>query len=100
LRTERSPDPSRLAPDEERAEARAALGTYVTVGLALGVVMLVFTGIGYWLDGRLGTLPLLTVAGALLGCAGGFLHLVRTLTAARTRPSGGAPPGRTQPPAG
>lgn len=80
---ERSPEPSRPAPDEERAEARATLGAYVTSGVAFGAVMLVFTGAGYWLDGRLGTLPVFTVAGAILGCAGGFLHLVRTLTGAR-----------------
>ena len=80
---ERSPEPSRPPSNEDRAEARARLGTYVTTGLAFGAVMLVFTGAGYWLDGRLGTLPVFTVAGAVLGCAGGFLHLVRTLTAVR-----------------
>jgi F0F1-type ATP synthase assembly protein I len=49
----------------------------------------VFTGVGYWLDGRLHTLPFLTILGAAIGGVGGFLHLYRSLIADSR--SGGAP---------
>ncbi len=38
--------------------------------------------IGYWLDGRLGTLPWLTILGAFTGAAGGFVSLYRGISAA------------------
>ena len=65
----------------EQAEGRAAFGFYITTGIQFGAVLLVFTALGYWLDTRLHTLPLLTLLGAALGGVGGFLHLYRTLTA-------------------
>jgi F0F1-type ATP synthase assembly protein I len=67
--------------DEERAAERAAMGSYLTQGFQYAAVLLVFTGAGYWLDGRLHTLPWLTIVGAVIGGVGGFLHLYRSLTA-------------------
>jgi F0F1-type ATP synthase assembly protein I len=54
----------------------------MTQGFAFAAVLLVFTGAGYWLDGRLHTLPLFTLVGAAVGGVGGFLHLYRTVTSA------------------
>lgn len=65
------------------------MGFYLTQGFAFAAVLLVFTGLGYWLDGRLHTLPLLTILGAALGGVGGFLNLYRTMTAPR-RPGSGS----------
>ena len=90
MRSARQPDPAtgrprRAAdrPPESEESSRAALGFYLTQGFSFAVVLLVFTGLGYWLDGRLHTLPLLTLLGAATGGIGGFLHLYRTLTAER-----------------
>lgn len=71
----------RAGRDPDPAEARAALGFYATTGLTFGVVLVVSTALGYWLDTRLGTVPLLTLVGAAIGGIAGFWHLYRTLTA-------------------
>lgn len=58
------------------------LGRYTGFGLTWALSVLFFLLIGYWLDGRLGTLPWFTIAGAFIGAAGGFFSLYRGLTAA------------------
>ncbi|MFN2433053.1 MAG: AtpZ/AtpI family protein [Gemmatimonadota bacterium] len=75
------PQPAR---PEDPSAGRSVVGFYATAGLSFGAVMLVFTAAGYWLDTRLGTLPVLTLLGALVGGAGGFFHLYRTLTGLRS----------------
>ena len=35
--------------------------------------------LGWWIDGMVGTRPLLAIVGAFIGMAGGFINLVRTL---------------------
>ncbi|MFN2382698.1 MAG: AtpZ/AtpI family protein [Gemmatimonadota bacterium] len=68
-------------PSERRRVARE-LGRYTGLGLAWALSVLFFLLIGYWLDGQWGTLPWLTMLGAFVGAAGGFLSLYRGLTAA------------------
>lgn len=52
---------------------------YAQIGLELaGAVLLGLFG-GWWLDRRFGTLPWLTLAGALLGLAAGFYRVAREL---------------------
>lgn len=64
---------------------------HAQIGLELaGAVLLGFFG-GYWLDGRLGTLPWLTLAGAAAGIAGGFLLVARELFRVKDPPGGGKP---------
>jgi F0F1-type ATP synthase assembly protein I len=58
------------------------VGRYTGFGLAWALSVLIFLLGGYWLDQRLGTLPWLTIAGAFMGAAGGFISLVRGVTAA------------------
>jgi F0F1-type ATP synthase assembly protein I len=57
-----------------------------TIGLEMVVPIL----LGYWLDHRLGTIAVFTIAGAALGMAGGLWHLIR-LTKAMGASSGKDP---------
>ncbi|MBA2563972.1 MAG: AtpZ/AtpI family protein [Gemmatimonadetes bacterium] len=82
---ESSRDPGRKRPPDDRDAARADLGRYTTAGFQFGGVLLAFAGLGYWLDTRWSTLPLLTLVGAAIGGVGGFLHLYRSLTGGRER---------------
>ncbi|MCF7810738.1 AtpZ/AtpI family protein [bacterium] len=57
----------------------ATAGTYTHLGFTIAAsVLLLFFG-GYWLDNKIGTTPLLAIAGAFIGAAGGFINLVRSL---------------------
>jgi F0F1-type ATP synthase assembly protein I len=58
------------------------VGTYGTVGLELGLSVLVGVLGGQWLDTRLGTEPWLMVAGLVLGAVAGFRTLWRALAKA------------------
>ena len=69
------------SPTERKRVARE-LGRFTGLGLTWALSVLLFLLIGYWLDGRLGTLPWLTMVGAFVGAAGGFLSLYKALTAA------------------
>ncbi len=53
------------------------LGTYGSIGLELAIS--VFVGLlgGYWLDGKLGSEPWLTLVGLGVGAAAGFRSLWR-----------------------
>jgi F0F1-type ATP synthase assembly protein I len=57
-------------------------------------------GAGFWLDGKLGTSPWLSLLGFAMGLAAGVLNVVRTMqsvtAAARSRPAAPpAPPDRS-----
>ncbi len=52
---------------------------YTHLGLTLAVSTLAGFFLGYWLDGKLGTRPLLAIVGAFIGGTAGFINLVRTL---------------------
>jgi len=69
-------------PPSERQRVLREVGRYTGFGLAWALSVLIFLLGGYWLDQRLGTLPWLTIAGAFMGAAGGFISLVRGVTAA------------------
>ncbi|HET7692590.1 MAG TPA: AtpZ/AtpI family protein [Gemmatimonadota bacterium] len=71
------PDPS-----AERKRVVREVGRFTGFGLAWALSVLFFLLIGYWLDGKLGTLPWFTILGAFLGAAGGFVSLYRGITAA------------------
>lgn len=48
-----------------------------SVGLELGLAVVVGWAIGHWLDGKLGTDPFLMIAFLLLGIAAGFKGVLR-----------------------
>lgn len=52
---------------------------YTGIGLQFLLAMLLPLGIGYWLDGLLGTVPWLTAGGAVLGAVGGMAWVIRTV---------------------
>lgn len=66
----------------DRSAVLRELGRYTGFGLTWALSVLFFLLIGYWLDGKLGTLPWLTILGAFVGAAGGFVSLYRGITAA------------------
>lgn len=68
--------------EPDRRRVARELARYTGFGLSWALSVLLFLLIGYWLDGRWGTLPWLTILGAFVGATGGFLSLYRGLTAA------------------
>ena len=50
---------------------------YSTVGLEFGIAVVVGYGIGWWLDKRFDTAPILTLVMLLFGIGAGFMSLVR-----------------------
>lgn len=69
-------------PSSDRNHVLHEVGRYTGFGLTWALAVLMFLGLGYWLDGRLGTLPWFTMLGAFLGAAGGFVSLYRGIIAA------------------
>jgi hypothetical protein len=63
------------------APALVSMARHTGYGLQLVVSVGLFMAAGWWVDGKLGTVPLLTILGALGGGAAGFyslyLHLVK-----------------------
>ena len=45
------------------------------MGIEMVVSVLLFAGIGFWLDGRFGTSPILTIIGGVLGLAAGLYRV-------------------------
>lgn len=54
-----------------------ALARFSGHGLTLAVSTGLFLLLGWWLDGRAGTTPLLTILGALIGAGAGFYSLLQ-----------------------
>lgn len=52
-----------------------ATGRYMGFGLTWALSVLLFLGVGAWLDSRLGTGPLLLIVGAFVGAGAGFYSL-------------------------
>ncbi len=84
-----SDEPS-SSPDEGQDRIDAAtrlkldLARYAGLGAQFAATLAVLTLGGYWLDGRLGTLPLFLLIGVLLGSVGGTIAIVK-----KVPPAGG-----------
>jgi hypothetical protein len=65
--------------DEEPPTVWGAVGQHAGYGLTIAASLGFFMAVGWWADGRLGTLPWLTVLGALVGAGGGFYSMYRDL---------------------
>lgn len=60
----------------------AITGRYSGLGLQWAASVVFFMAVGWWLDGKLGVRPLLTILGAFLGGAAGFYSLYQNLVVA------------------
>ena len=70
------------------------MGRYAHLGFQLALSMGLFLLGGWWLDGRIGTTPLLTIVGAMVGAAAAFYSMIRQLTGKSRGGSGGDPGGQ------
>ena len=75
------PKTSRKSAAKDRGEAplssAAQGGGAAALGMTYGATILLFVGVGWWLDDHFGTSPWLLIAGSLLGATGGFISLVK-----------------------
>ena len=56
-------------------EMLRASGQYMGLGMTWALAVLLFLGVGAWLDSKLGTSPLLLIVGAFVGGGAGFYSL-------------------------
>jgi F0F1-type ATP synthase assembly protein I len=56
---------------------------FAGVGMQFAIAIIVFLFAGQWLDKRLGTNGLFTIAGVFVGATAGFYHMYRRISAAQ-----------------
>lgn len=66
--------------EEEQQSAYRAAGPYLTLGIQLAVTIVVLFFIGRFLDERFSTSPWLMIAALFVGCTGGLIKFIRTVT--------------------
>ena len=67
-----------MAGDQKGLDARemmTASGRFMGLGLAWALAVLLFLGVGGWLDTKLSTAPILMIVGAFVGGGAGFYSL-------------------------
>src|SRR5688572_27084998 len=75
-----------MPPEDKESRLREGSASYIKywqIGFELVVSVVLFTLVGYWLDGRLGTVVLFTLVGLALGLAGGTYSAYRGLLTGR-----------------
>jgi len=70
---------------DERSEILRRLGPYLSLGTMFAASLLLGIGAGYWLDGRFGTSPWLTLTGLILGLALGVYNFIVVVVQNRPR---------------
>ena len=68
-----------MAPDEKNRSPWGQVGFILTVAFVFPAGVIVGYGLGWWLDNRLGTAPLLSVMGLALGFAAALQEVLREL---------------------
>lgn len=71
------------------AEGVGSAARYIAAGTELAGSVVGGVLLGYWLDGRLGTAPWLTLLFTLAGLGGGLYRLISTLNRVSSRRSDG-----------
>ena len=75
--------------DEKRTQQGSKKGLsgadFAGVGLQFAFAIIVFLYAGQWVDDRLGTNGLFTIAGAFIGAGAAFYNMYRKITAAQRR---------------
>jgi F0F1-type ATP synthase assembly protein I len=73
--------------DEKRSQQRSRKGLsgadFAGVGIQFAFAIIVFLYAGQWLDNRLGTNGLFTIAGVFIGAAAAFYNMYRKISAAQ-----------------
>ena len=69
--------PEEKKKDSARSEIITAAGQFTGYGLTWALSTLLFLMGGWWLDGKLGTMPLFLILGAFVGGGAGFYSLCR-----------------------
>ncbi len=64
---------------------RTNIGPFLDVGLQLAAGFGLGFGMGWWVDGKLHTLPLFSILGLMLGAAGGLLNVYRAVYPSKKR---------------
>jgi hypothetical protein len=70
----------------------STLGRYSGHGFTIAGAIGLFMAVGWWLDGKVGLRPLLTILGAFLGGAAGFYAMWRDLVVGPRGPGDGPQP--------
>jgi F0F1-type ATP synthase assembly protein I len=75
--------------DEKRSGPGSKQGLsgadFAGVGIQFALAIIVFLFAGQWLDKRLGTNGMLTIAGVFVGAGAGFYSMYRRISAAQRR---------------
>jgi F0F1-type ATP synthase assembly protein I len=74
-----TPDP-KVPEREDWGRALRAVAPYVGIGMTLAVTVLLGLGVGYWMDGRLGTRPLFFLLGGTAGLVAALVYFFRTVS--------------------
>jgi F0F1-type ATP synthase assembly protein I len=64
----------------DRGRALREAGPYLGLGTTLAGTVLAGLGVGYWLDGRLGTPPWFLLGGGTLGVVAALVYFFRAVT--------------------
>jgi F0F1-type ATP synthase assembly protein I len=89
-----TPDPGTLPPSDND---RQRYGPALSLGMNMTAGMLVFTGIGYWLDHKRGGGVFWTLCGAVLGLAFGIYEAWKAVQALNQTPPAPPQPGAAPP---
>ena len=81
------PNPAQPTPEGQSPAVRGSGTRMLGAGMTFAASMAVFALGGFWLDGKLGTKPWLTLVGCLCGLVGGTIHMLNAV-APETLPFG------------
>ena len=70
---------------EQSRGLMAGYARYTALGLQFVVSMCLLGWVGNWVDGKLGTYPLLMILGFFLGAAGSFVSLLSSIPPVQSR---------------
>lgn len=63
--------------DKETGKTIRELGYFASLGMSVAFAIVIGLGIGYWLDKKFGTEPVLLLIGLAFGIAAGFSNIYR-----------------------